>query len=170
VLNTAARLFGLLERAMLALACLALFALMILTTADAFLRYLFNAPITGAQELADEFLMPAIIYFAMTYVYSSGGHIRINIVSDQLPERVQRACLCLWDAIAAFMMGLIAYGVWTRTVDSYRFREYSTSPLDYLLTPSYAIVAIGATLMALRLAAAALTANHPKVGNLSLDH
>ena len=91
-------------------------------------------------------------------------------VSDQLPERVQRACLCLCDAIAAFMMGLIAYGVWTRTVDSYRFREYSTSPLDYLLTPSYAIVAIGATLMALRLAAAALTANHPKVGNLSLDH
>ncbi len=158
------------ERSLLVLACVALFALTLLTTADALLRYIFNAPITGSHELADEFLMPAVIYFALTYVYSSGGHIRITIVSDLLPIGMQRALLCIWDAIAAAVFAMIAHGVWHRMWESYEFREYSTSPLDYLLAPSYAIVAIGATLMAIRLALAAITARHPKSGTLSLDH
>ncbi len=158
------------ERAFLVLACIALFGLTLLTTADALLRYIFNAPITGSHELADEFLMPTVIYFALTYVYSSGGHIRITIVSDLLPLGMQRALLCLWDTVAAALFATVAHGVWHRMWESYEFREYSTSPLDYLLAPSYAIVAIGATLMAIRLALAAITARHPKPGTLSLDH
>ena len=165
-----ARAFALVERIMLGLACAALLALTLMTTADAFLRYLFNAPITGTHELADEFLMPAVIYFAMAYVYSAGGHIRITILADLLPSGVRRAAMCACDAIACAIFAMIAHGVWRRAYDAYDFREYSTSPLDYLLAPSYAIVALGASLLALRLGAAALTARHPKAGLLSLDH
>lgn len=165
-----ARAFGFIERLMLGLACVALLVLTLLTTADAFLRYLFNAPITGAHELSDEFLMPAVIYFAITYVYSGGGHIRITLLAHRLPDWAARAAMCFSDGIACLLFTAIAHGVWHRAFESYAFREYSTSPLDYLLAPSYAIVAAGASLMALRLAAAALTARHPGPGLLSLDH
>lgn len=169
MLRAAVGVFGVVERVMLGLACAALLALTLLTTADAFLRYLFNAPIVGAHELADEFLMPAVIYGALAYVYSTGGHIRITIASDRLPAGTQRVLMGVWDAVACALFAAIAHGVWRRAFESYAFREYSTSPLDYLLAPSYAIVATGASIMAIRLAAAALTARHPKPGGHSLD-
>lgn len=158
------------DSAMFWLAALALLAMMALATADALLRYLANAPVAGAHELADEFLMPAIIYFAMAAVYAMGGHIRITILADLLPVGVQRALLCLFDAITACIFAMISYGLWRRTFDAWDFNEYSTSPLNYLLAPSYAIVAIGSLAMTVRLATAAATMRHPDPGTLSLDH
>lgn len=153
--------FSVLERLVLWLAYTALIAMMVLATADAFMRYGAGRPLLGIEGLIAEVFMPAIVYFAATHVYSSGGHIRMTIVSDQLPEMVRRWVFTLYDAAGMVLMAAIAYGVGNRALQSYAFNEYSTNPIGYLLAPCFAIVAIGAGLLALRMAGSVLTGRQP---------
>lgn len=142
----------------------ALLAMMATTAADALLRYLFNSPLNGVQELADEFFMPALVFFMISNIYSTGGHIRITGVLELFPAAVQRAMLFVCDLAALAMFGMITYGLTDRTVEAYVSREYSSSPLDYLIAPSYGIVAFGSAMMSLRILQAVITARHPMGG------
>ena len=146
------------ETVFLWLSYAALFAMTMLTTLDAFLRYFFNAPIDGVGELSDEFFMPAIVYFSIAHIFRTGGHVRITLVSDRLPPRVQRVLWCVFDILTAMLFALIAYGVFQRTLTAQRMNEYSTSPLNYVIWPSFAIVAIGSVLLVIRAVQAAI---HP---------
>jgi TRAP-type C4-dicarboxylate transport system permease small subunit len=64
----------------------------------------------------------------------------------------------MFDILTAMLFALIAYGVFQRTLTAYRMNEYSTSPLNYVIWPSFAIVAIGSALMVIRVLQAAV---HP---------
>lgn len=147
------------------LAALALVAMVLLTTADALGRYLFNTPIEGAMEFTNEFLMPTLVFFAISYVYRMGGHVRVTILSDHFPASVQRVLMTIFDALTTLLFAALTWGVLLRTIDSYGMREYSSSPLGYLLAPSYAIVALGGALMTARAFIATVTARHPHVAD-----
>lgn len=147
------------------LAALALALMVVLMTADAFARYLLNAPIKGAMEINNEFLMPALVFFGISYVYRLGGHVRVNILSDRLPPAVQRALMIVFDTATALLFAALAWGMCARTLESFSMREYSSSPLGYLLAPSFAIVVVGAVLMTLRASVAALTGRHPSIAH-----
>ena len=140
------------------LAYAALFLMTVLTTADALLRYLFNAPIEGVEEATVEFFMPALVYFAISHIFRTGGHVRITLISDRLPPRVQRVLWCVFDILTALLFSFIAYGLFQRTLTAQRMNEYSTSPLNYVIWPSFAIVAIGSVLLVIRTVQAAI---HP---------
>lgn len=147
----------------------ALFAMTMLTTADAFARYLFNAPIQGVEEATVEFFMPALVYFAIAYIFRTGGHVRITLLSDMLPARVQRALWCLFDVLTAALFALIAVGLFQRTFTAYRMNEYSTSPLNYVLWPSFAIAAIGSVLLVVRALQAAIRPSKQNTHAVTLD-
>lgn len=151
------------------LACAALFLMTVLTTADAFLRYLFNAPLQGVEEATVEFFMPALVYFAVSHIFRTGGHVRITLVSDRLPARVQRALWCAFDLLTAALFALIAWGLLQRTLNAYRMNEYSTSPLNYLIWPSFAVVAIGSTLLVVRALQAAVHPAHQDTRAVTVD-
>lgn len=136
----------------------ALFLMTTLTTLDAFMRYLFNLPIPGVEEATVEFFMPALVYFAVAHIFRTGGHVRITLLSDLLPARVQRVLWSVFDVLTAALFALMAYGLFHRTVSAYRMNEYSTSPLNYVIWPSFAIVAIGCVLLVIRALQAAI---HP---------
>jgi TRAP-type C4-dicarboxylate transport system permease small subunit len=72
------------EAALLYLSVLATFAMMCLTSADAFSRYLFNKPILGALELTEKYLMVAAIFLGLSYAYRGGLFIRVTLVVDRL--------------------------------------------------------------------------------------
>ena len=137
----------------------ALFAMTVLTTADAFSRYLFNAPLAGVEEATVEFFMPALVYFAVAYIFKTGGHVRITLISDLLPARLQRALWCIFDLLTAGLFALIAAGLVQRTMTALRMNEYSSSPLNYVIWPSFAIAAIGSALLVVRAVQAAI---HPE--------
>lgn len=153
------------EWATVRLAALALVATVVLTTADALARYFLNSPIEGAIEINNEFLMPALVFFTMSYVYRKGGHVRVTIICDHFPPRVQTALMAVFDLLTALVFAALTYGLVVRTLDSYQMREYSASPLGYLLAPSYAIVAVGGALMTVRTFIAAVTLRHPRVAD-----
>lgn len=158
-----------LETAFLWLSYAALLAMTVLTTADAFLRYLFNAPIPGVEEATVEFFMPALVYFAVAHVFKTGGHVRITLFSDLLPVRVQRVLWCIFDLLTAALFVLIAVGLFQRTLDASRMNEYSGSPLNYVIWPSFAIAAIGSVLLVVRAVQGAIHPEAQNTGAVSID-
>jgi TRAP-type C4-dicarboxylate transport system permease small subunit len=72
------------ERIMTLVAVVAAFAMMLLTTADAGGRYLFNRPILVALEVTTNYLMIAAVFLAMPYAYRTGSNIRVTFLVDRL--------------------------------------------------------------------------------------
>ncbi len=68
-------------------ATFATFVMMLLTTADAGGRYLFNRPLTGAYEITTNYLMIPAVFLAMCYGYRSGAYIRVTFLADRLPRK-----------------------------------------------------------------------------------
>ena len=168
--SLAGRLYAGLNRVFVGLTHAALFAMMALTSIDAISRYLFNRPLGGMEELTEEFFMPALVYLVAAHIYDTGGHIRITTVSDFFPPWLRRLSVFLGDVAGTIFFGLITYGVTNRMIEAYRMQEYSSSPLNYLLAHSYAIVAAGCALLTLRMLLSVATGRHPAVAERALDH
>ena len=77
------------ERVMLYISTLSTFVLMLLTTADAGGRYIFNRPITGAYEVSTNYLMIAAIFMALSFGYRQGSYIRVTLLTSHLRGRVK---------------------------------------------------------------------------------
>ena len=137
------------ERVMLYVSTLSTLILMLLTTADAGRRYLFNRPITGAYEITTNYLMIAAIFMAMSYGYRQGAYIRVTFLVDRLPAMVK---LVVNHFVQMFSM---AYGV-LLVIATYRqalrtFEMHTTlSSLDFIpVGPAYVIVPVGLFFMSL---------------------
>jgi len=72
------------EHALTLVAALATFSMMLLTTADAGGRYLWNRPILAAYELTTNYLMIAAVFLAMPYAYRQGANIRVTFLVERL--------------------------------------------------------------------------------------
>ena len=129
-------------------AVIATFVMMLLTTADAGGRYIFNRPITGAYEITQNYLMVAAIFLAMSYGYRKGANIRVTFLADRLPRKVKlivnyfvQLVSMLYGAvlvIATFQQFLRATATGT-----------ALSSLDFPLGPAYLIVPVGLFFMSL---------------------
>ncbi len=80
------------ELVMLYVSTMSTFVLMLLTTADAGGRYLFNRPITGAYEITTNYLEIAAVFLAVCYGYREGAYIRVTFLVDRLPGKVKLYC------------------------------------------------------------------------------
>ncbi len=89
------------------LACAALIAMMLLSTADVILR-LFGKPIPGTYELVG-FLGTIVVSFALAFTSMEKGHIAVEILVEKLPQRAQLAIEGVCNLIGALLFGVIAY-------------------------------------------------------------
>jgi hypothetical protein len=71
------------EKGLLSLGMVALFAMMCLTTVDAVWRYLFNSPIVGAYEITEKYLMLTCIFLGMSFTYR-GQPYPVTILMDRM--------------------------------------------------------------------------------------
>jgi TRAP-type C4-dicarboxylate transport system permease small subunit len=96
VLNSLSRWMGYVSSAIIVV-------LMLLVTSDVCGRYFFNNPIIGASELA-RFMMIIIVFPALAWAALAGKHIKVDILVERLPPRVQ--------AIVSSIMLLAALGIY----------------------------------------------------------
>src|SRR6185369_15121188 len=119
--------------------------MMVLTTGDALGRYLLNSPVTGAYEITEKYLMPALIFLGLGYGYRGGLFIRVTFLADRLPraaklvadwtaQLVSLAC-CLLLAFASTQQGL-------RVIDN----RTTLSTEDLPMAPAYFLVPLGLAL------------------------
>lgn len=107
------------ENALAALSLISVFVMMLLVSADAVSRYLFNAPLQVQYEFTTYYLMVISILPALSWTYRMQGHIRVNLLELTMPTGVRVA----WRLISLFLSfllfaaitwysGIFAYEVW----------------------------------------------------------
>ncbi len=91
----------------------------LLVTADAFLRYVFNAPISWAQDLAG-LLLFVLFCAGLTHSMAVNAHVRMDLVYDQLPSGIRRIVDILSGAFALLFSGFLAYQAIPSTMTAWR--------------------------------------------------
>lgn len=148
-----------LDRAVRALALLAgavLVLMVLLTVADVVMRYVFGAPIFGAQDLAQLGLL-VVVFLSMAHCGRSGGHIAIEVITERLPRRVRRPIAAATAIIGATALLLLA---WRAVIAGQRAAEFEAGSnlLGIPFAPFHGVIALGAALYALVLVADAVRA------------
>ncbi len=141
------------ESVMHFLACAALFLLMLLISADAAGRYLFNAPVEGAYEITELYMMVGIVLFGFGTTQRTGGHVRITLLFDRLSPGLRRAfdSVFLAAAFAVFAVATVAAG--QLALDHLVAGRTQGGVMALPLGPSWLILVVGLGSFCLRLAA-----------------
>ena len=136
------------EFLMLFISAMSTFVLMLLTTADAGGRYLFNSPITGAYEVTTNYLMVAAVFLGMAFGYRKGAYIRVTLLTDRLSRKAKLVLNHLVQAISVLYGAALVVATYLqalRTLDT----GTTLSTLDIPLGPAYFIVPAGLFFMSL---------------------
>lgn len=126
-----------------------LFCMMLMVTADVFLRAAFNQPIKGATEIS-ELLLVLVVFFGLAYCEAHRGHVRVEILTSYLRRRMQLLLDCVTTFIALAFFALI---VWRSIVDAIEIRQVGEvfECLRIVVWPFRYIVAVGCFVFCLEL-------------------
>ena len=130
------------------LACAAVVAMMLLSTADVVLRF-FGRPIPGAYEMVG-FLGTIVVSFALAFTSMEKGHIAVEILVERLPQRAQLAIEAFCNLIGALLFCVIAYQAFLYALDIKQSGEVSLT-LQMPVYPFIFGIAAGCGLLCLLL-------------------
>ena len=138
------------ERVLTRVAVVTTFGMMLLTTADAGGRYLFNRPILAAFELTTSYLMVAAVFLALPHAYQQGANIRVTFLVDRLGRRLRLVIDHVVQLVSLLYCALLVFATFRQ---AYHIMATGTTftTLDLPQWPGHLIVAIGLCLTALML-------------------
>ena len=124
-----------------------LLGMMFLGTGDVLGRYLFNNPIKGAME-GSQLLMAGVALLCWGYTQASKSHIRINLLIDRYPQRIQKVMALIGLTLTIIIFGLIT---WQSTIIAIEALEQHRmlDNINLPLFPFKFMVPIGAMLLCL---------------------
>ena len=130
------------ERALTLVAALATFVMMLLTTADAGGRYLFNRPILAAYELTTNYLMAAVVFLAMPYAYRQGANIRVTFLVERLGRSARLVIDHLVQLVSIVYCAALVYATFQQT-RHVRLTGTTFATLDLPMWPAHLVVSVG---------------------------
>jgi TRAP-type C4-dicarboxylate transport system permease small subunit len=136
------------ERVFTLVAVAAAFVMMLLTTADALGRYLFNRPILVALEVTTNYLMIAAVFLALPYAYRTGANIRVTFLVERLGRGPRLVVDSLVQLISFAYCAMLVYATWGQLQNM-----FSTGTLfitvELPIWPGHALVTLGLLVTAL---------------------
>jgi TRAP-type transport system small permease protein len=100
-----------LERAVGVLPAAILFAMMVLTFANVFMRYLFRQPISGAFELMS-YMLGLMVFLALILVAARSEHVRIGVLDGFLPVWFRRLRAVVVNLVLAAACAGLGWRFW----------------------------------------------------------
>lgn len=127
--------------------------LTVITFTGALSRYLLDAPFVwlGEAQLA---LFLVMVFLGLGAAVRSGGHVAIDVVTDQLPERIRRRVAIFTTAVVVLVLGYFAWQSLQQVLSMAQLgREtallrvpsaliFSAAPLGYLLMILNSVLAL----------------------------
>jgi len=144
-------IFNFIEKVCIVICCAAVMLMMLDTTFDVFSRKFFDYSIPSLYQLNTEFLLMAMVWFSMSYVFVRGGHIRITMFVDKMPQKVRLITDKLMELGGLLFFVLLTYTGAVKAVTAFQMQETSASLLVYPMGPLYMMIPIGSALMAFRI-------------------
>jgi TRAP-type C4-dicarboxylate transport system permease small subunit len=129
-------------------AVFATFIMMLLTTADAAGRYLFNRPITGAYEITTNYLMISAVFLAMAFAYRGGANIRVTFLVDRLPRLTKLVVNHLVQMVSMLYCAALVYATFKQALRTIA-TGVTLSSVEIPQGPAYLLVPVGLFLTSL---------------------
>jgi len=126
-----------------------LFFMMLVVTADVFLRDVFNQPIKGAIEIAELFQV-LVVFFGLAYCEAHRGHVRVEVLITYLGRRTQLALDSITTFIALVLFGLMVWYSATNAIETWHSQELFEM-MRIPVWPYRFIVPVGAFVLCLEL-------------------
>lgn len=144
-------LWGRVERALTILSAVVVCVMMLLVVTQIMARALRTA-LPGIVESL-ELLVVAVVFLGLAYTQSVNGHIRIDVISNQLPVKWRKALEGLLLALALGTFGIMTYVSGGAAYEAWVLGDYREGLIEYPLWPSKVLIPIGVGLLSLRLLA-----------------
>lgn len=130
------------EAVLVGAAAVATAIMMLLTSADAIGRYVFNSPIMGAYELTEKYLMVAAIFLGLSFTFREGIFIRVTFLVDRLPLQLRRISEFIAHLITIVFCLFIVYASGGQALRALSDdTQLSTVPVP--IAPAYCLVPLG---------------------------
>lgn len=153
------RLLAPIEGTMMLAACLAIAAMVLITSVDVVFRYAFNAPFSWSHDLTTQYLLVGFFFLALPYVTGRGAHMTLDFAVRNLRSPMLRnGFRMLGDGLGVVLALGIAYGNWPALRSAWVNNEILPGSLPLPTWPMRAIVILGSVVLALRLAIGVLAA------------
>jgi len=145
------KFFTILDRILVILASVAIFAMLGITTVSVIGRYLFNAPIPD-DIVFNELLIVVLVFLPFAYVQATDQHVYVTLFTDWLSPRKQEFCKLMGNVIGLGIFCLISYATFFDFAEAYSVRAYNEGILELPEYPSRFAVFFGVLILTLRLA------------------
>lgn len=144
------RALGKLENAALAVACAAIFLIMVLVFVDAILRYAFNAPLKVTMDLTTLYLLSAGMFLGLGYTLRRAGHICVDMFALMLPRRLYQGLIGIGLLCANVILVVMVYRITVLSWTSWVNNESTIGIYAWPAWLSKAIVAFALFVLVLR--------------------
>ncbi len=139
--NTFTKIVSWIAQACGFLGFIALAGLMLMTVADVFLRYFFNAPILGSFEIT-EYLLVVVVFFAIPWAAMKRVNVRVDLIVGKFTSKTRAKFDVVTCSLSLFVTGIFAWHTVPQVI--YMFRLNSVSDmLEIPAWPFYLMVALG---------------------------
>jgi len=127
-----------------------IFLLMVMVLVEVLTRYIMQAPLSIADELGGYFLV-SITFLGLAYTWKEQGHVRVELVTNLLPERVRNIIRFITLlAATVFCLPLIA-GSYNLLQDSLLFSVRSGSWMRTPMVYPQSLLLVGSVILLLQL-------------------
>lgn len=150
-MKIAGRFLDLIEKICITGSVFCVIIMMLLVTADVTGRKFFHQPIPGSVEITEDYLMVALVYLAMSYVYTQGGHVRVTLFRRFIPGSIKLPVDTVLNLFALLFFVILTARGWATTLRAIKFHEFSSCILAYPLAPAYFILTLGGALLCVRI-------------------
>ena len=118
---------------------LVLFALLLMTVADVFLRFVFNSPIRGSFELT-QMMIPLIVYLSCAHAHDSGDHVVVDVIYEVVPFVAKWVISMLGHIVYLGLMIILSWRLFDLSLDIRSTGAFSSQ----LELPTWPILMLGA--------------------------
>jgi len=146
------RIFDIIEDICMWGSVVGLMLMMFLSTFDVLARKIFDYSIPSLYEFTEDYLMVALVFLSLSYVYKMGGHVRVTLFIKYIPGVIKKSLNVVLDLAALVLFFMIMVKGWENTFRAFQLNEVCSSLLAYPMGPALLLVPVGSALLCVRIA------------------
>lgn len=123
--------------------------LMVLSSADALGRYLFNHPIEGAFQFSEDYLLVLGVFLALGYSYRQGSHVRVTFAVDKFGPTGKLVAAYIVQVFSLVCAAGLATATGLQALDLLRTGARTNGLISYPLWPANFCVFLGCLMLTL---------------------
>ena len=115
--------------------------MLLITVADIIARVVWK-PIIGVWEIVALLLVP-VVFMAFSYALLTDSHIKVTVLVDRLPARIQNSLAGVVSLMGSLVIGLISWRLFIWAHQSWVIKEPNWGSIDVPMYPVKFLAALG---------------------------